>query len=231
MKRAIPFAFGLAAFTAVSTASAQVRYIDEVFTDAEITVTPDIIFGANIDFLTSNFSNPADFGPEVVQLQTLVSQQMPIPAAFFNPGDTSTVVKVANLRMDVYEPAQGTDPVDMRPLVIYVHTGNALPPPLNGSPTGTRKDSTAVEMCKRMARRGYVAVSMSYRGGWNPIAPTLEERRGTLLNAIYRAIHDVKQCIRTVKADAATYEIDPTKVILIGRRNGWIHHVGDCHVG
>jgi hypothetical protein len=220
MKRTLHFAFGLAAVALATGVSAQTRYLEEVFTNAQVTVTNDVTYGQNIDFLFSDFSNPSLFGPEVVQLQTLVSTQQPIPGEFFNPSDTSTVLKVSNLRMDVYQPDQSIDAVTNRPLVIYVHTGDALPPPINGSPNGTRKDSTCVEICSRMARRGYVAVSMSYRGGWNPLAATEQERRGQLLNAIYRAIHDVRQCVRTVKADAATYEIDPTKIILMGEGTG-----------
>ncbi len=135
----------------------------------------------------------------------------------------TTAVKVSNLRMDVYQPDQSIDAVTNRPLVIYVHTGDALPPPINGSPNGTRKDSTCGGDLQRMARRGYVAVSMSYRVGWNPLAATEQERRGKLLNAIYRAMHDVRQCTRVLKADAAganTYEIDPTKIILMGEGTG-----------
>ncbi|MBP7515839.1 MAG: T9SS type A sorting domain-containing protein [Flavobacteriales bacterium] len=196
------------------------RYATEVFTDAQLTITPDVPFGQNVDFLTSDLSNPAVFVPEVQMLQGMVSNGDPIPLAFFNPADTSTAVKVANLQMDVYEPSQATDCEQNRALFIFVHTGNALPPPLNGSPNGTRKDSSAVEVCKRMARRGYVAVSMSYRLGWNPLGATLEIRRGTLLNAIYRAIHDVKQCIRNAKANADDWNIDPSKVILYGEGTG-----------
>ncbi len=204
-------------------AQAQDRYLEEVFTPAQITATSDVTFGTNIDFLTSDFTNPATYGPDVMQLQSLVSSGQPIPAAFFDPVDESTVVKVTNLKMDVYQPDQAVDSETERPLFIFVHAGNALPPPLNGSPNGTRKDSSAVEVCKQMARRGYVAVSMSYRMGWNPLGSTLEIRRGTLLNAIYRAIHDVKQCVRNLKADAAganTYAIDPDKIILYGEGTG-----------
>ncbi|MBX2982945.1 MAG: T9SS type A sorting domain-containing protein [Flavobacteriales bacterium] len=221
MTRKLLLALPLAA-VALST-HAQERYLSEVFTPAQVMITNDVIFGTNIDFLTSDFSSPAAYGPEVAQLQGLVSSGQPIPAEFFNPGDASTVVKVTNLRMDIYEPDQGVDSETARPVFIYVHTGNALPPPINGSPMGTRKDSSAVEICKQMARRGYVAVSMSYRAGWNPLGSTVEVRRGTLLNAIYRAIHDVKQCIRNIKADAAdanTYAIDPNKVILFGEGTG-----------
>lgn len=221
MSKRVRFALPLMALAIA--AQAQDRYLNEVFTADEVTITNDVIFGTNIDFLTSDFSDPSAATPDVVALQTLVSTGTPIPPAYFDPSDPSTVVKVTNLMMDVYEPDQSVDTEEARPVFIFVHTGNALPPPLNGSPLGTRKDSSAVEICKQMARRGYVAVSMSYRAGWNPLGTTLEIRRGTLLNAIYRAIHDIKQCVRTLKADADadnTYAIDPNKIILYGEGTG-----------
>lgn len=223
MTRNIRYAFPLAALAFSPPAHAQDRYLSEVFTPSEVSITSGVIFGTNIDFMTSSFSNPSLYGPEVVQLQGLVSTGQPIPAPFFNPQDASTVVKVTNLMMDVYQPDQSVDSEVARPVFIFVHTGNALPPPLNGSPNGTRTDSSAVEVCKQMAQRGYVAISMDYRNGWNPLGSTLEIRRGTLLNAIYRAIHDVKQCVRNLKADAAganTYAIDPDKIILYGEGTG-----------
>ncbi len=219
MNRTLPLALVSAALGLASTANAQQRYINEVFTNAQITITNDVTYGTNVNFLTSNFASPL-VPTDLVTLQTAVSTGQTIPAAYFNPADPSTAVKVTNVQMDIYQPDQALDAVTERPLVIYVHTGILLPPPINGSPNGTRKDSSAVEMCKRMARRGYVAVSMSYRGGWNPLAATEQERRGSLLNAIYRAIHDVRQCTRTLKADANTYRIDPDKVIVIGEGTG-----------
>ncbi len=223
MNRNLRYAIPLAALAFSPQAHAQDRYLSEVFTPAQVTLTSGIIYGTNIDFLTSSFADPSLYGPEVGQLQGLVSSGQPIPAPFFNPQDPTTVVKVASLKMDVYEPDQSVDSEVARPVFIFVHTGNALPPPLNGSPTGTRTDSSAVEICNRMARRGYVAISMDYRNGWNPLGTTVEIRRGTLLNAIYRAIHDVKQCVRNLKADAAgpnTYAVDPSKIILYGEGTG-----------
>jgi len=218
MKRPLHYAWAAAALALAAPASAQ-RYLSEVFSDANLTITNDVIYGTNIDFLSSNFASP-DVNANVTELQTAVTLGNPIPAAYFDPNDGSTAVKVTNLRLDVYEPSQGVDTETERPLVIYVHTGNALPPPINGSPNGTRKDSSAVESCKRFARRGYVAVSMSYRLGWNPLAATELERRGSLLNAIYRALHDVRQCVRSMKANAATYRIDPEKIIVVGEGTG-----------
>ncbi|QQR86596.1 MAG: T9SS type A sorting domain-containing protein [Flavobacteriales bacterium] len=223
MKRTLrngALAFGVLAAGAVT---AQTRYIDEVFTDAEITVTSNVIYGTNIDFLRSVFTQPAIYGPEIVQLQTLVSTQQPIPADFYSPDTNLTKVKVTDLRMDVYQPDQGVDTVAARPVILYLHTGNLLPPPFNGSPNGLRTDSCAVVACQKLAKRGYVAISVSYRGGWNPLGATVQVRRGTLLNAVYRAIHDVKQCTRTLRADAAgsnLYAINPDKLTVWGEGTG-----------
>jgi len=221
MKRSLPLALVTVALGVTGTVSAQ-RYLTEVFPTSSLIITPNVIYGTNIDFLTSNFGSPLVPG-DIATLQTAVTLGDPIPAAYFDPSDPSTAVKVTNVRMDVYEPDQNVDTEANRPVVVYLHTGNALPPPVNGSPNGRRTDSTAVEMCSRMARRGYVAISMSYRLGWNPLAPSEQERRGQLLNAIYRAIHDVRQCVRTLKADADgdnTYNIDPTRVIVLGEGTG-----------
>tara|TARA_B100001245_G_scaffold236206_1_gene226241 strand:- start:2269 stop:3666 length:1398 start_codon:yes stop_codon:yes gene_type:complete len=118
------------------------------------------------------------------------------------------------------------DTITDRPVIVYVHTGNFLPPPLNGGPTGRKEDSTAVYLCREWAKRGFVAVALSYRLGWNPLAsgPTGPiVRRATLLNAVYRAIHDVKECVRSLKEDESnsnTYGIDPDKIVLYGQGSG-----------
>lgn len=79
-----------------------------------------------------------------------------------------------DLVMDIYEP--DGDTLSERPLVIVGHRGDFLPPIINQSPYGTRKDSAVVEMCKRFAKKGYVAVSMDFRLGWNPLGSSLEKR-------------------------------------------------------
>lgn len=207
------------------------RYLTEVFTNDQITVTSDVIYGTNVDFLTSNLGSPL-VPADVVALQTAVSTGQQIPAAYFDPGDGSTGLKVTNVRMDIYQPDQTIDQETARPVMLYLHTGNALPPPINGSPNGRRTDSTAVEICRRFARMGYVSVSMSYRGGWNPLAATEEERRGQLLNAIYRAIHDVRQCVRTLKQDAGEfnnqYHICADRIVVVGEGTGGYIALGNA---
>lgn len=127
-----------------------------------------------------------------------------------------------DLKMDVYEPTGDTETA--RPLVIYIHTGSFLPLLINGTPSGDKTDSASVEMCKQFARRGYVAASMDYRLGWNPISPEQDVRTGTLLQAVYRAILDAKACVRYFKMDYSTqgntFAIDTNRIILVGQGTG-----------
>ncbi len=125
------------------------------------------------------------------------------------------------LQMDVYRPAG--DNATNRPLIVYLHTGSFLPPIVNGSATGSRKDSATAEMCREFARRGYVVASVSYRLGWNPQG-NQEVRTGTILNAVYRANQDVKTAIRFFRKETATngnpYGIDTTKIVVVGQGTG-----------
>ncbi len=128
-----------------------------------------------------------------------------------------------SLLMDIYLPL-GDEPGVERPLVLYLHGGLLLPPFLNGQVTGSKLDSTVVEVCTRLAQSGYTAVAPTYRLGWNPIAAGIDVRRGTMLQAFYRAVHDTHAAIRflrkTVMEDGNPYGIDPTRVALWGEELG-----------
>lgn len=221
MRKLLHVTFLLALMCSVSSAFAQ-RYLEEVFSDDEIIVSMDNVFATNIDFMTSNLAGP-NTATDLGTLSFAVENDMPIDAAYYDVLDESTDVKVRDIAMDLYYPDPAVDDVEMRPVIIYVHTGNFLPPPLNGSPTGLKTDSAAVNLCMQWAKRGYVAVSCDYRLGWNPLAETVQERRGTLLNAVYRAIHDVKMGVRALRDDANNdnmYEIDESKMVIYGQGSG-----------
>ncbi|MDB4106856.1 T9SS type A sorting domain-containing protein [Bacteroidia bacterium] len=199
---------------------AQTRYVDAIYTDADIEVTSNVDYATNIDFLTSKTSNQANVGRDITAIKTALATSQPIPTPFFNPADTTTDLKVTTVKMDIYKPKTSADATTDRAVIVYLHTGNFLPPPINGSPSGLKTDSSAIVLCTEWAKRGYVAVSVSYRLGWNPLAEQADVRRGQLLNAVYRAIHDVKQAVRMLKDDAATYAIDPSKIALYGEGTG-----------
>lgn len=125
------------------------------------------------------------------------------------------------LKMDIYEPAGDT--AIIRPLVIYLHTGSFLPVPLNGQCTGDKSDSASVEMCNRLAKKGYIVASLNYRLGWNP-GGDQDTRTGTLLNAVYRALQDAKSAVRYFRKTVATmgnpYMVDETKIAIGGQGSG-----------
>lgn len=127
-----------------------------------------------------------------------------------------------DLLMDVYTPTGDTE--TDRPVVIYFHTGSFLPQYLNGQITGGRLDSTVVEVCARLAQRGYVAIAATYRQGWLPLAPDQNVRTGTLLQAAYRGIQDSRTCTRFLRKSVAEqgnpYGIDPDRIILWGQGTG-----------
>lgn len=126
------------------------------------------------------------------------------------------------LVMDIYEPTGDTE--TDRPVVLYFHTGNFLPYPQNGGTGGFKTDSTAVEICTRLAKLGYVAASVDYRIGWNPIAETQPERSFTLINAAYRGVQDCRTAIRyfrmTEAEEGDPFGIDGSRVAVWGQGTG-----------
>lgn len=127
------------------------------------------------------------------------------------------------LLLDVYEPT--ADTAALRPLVLLCHTGNFLPHPLNGSVSGNKNiDNTTIEIANRLASMGYVAANMDYRLGWNPIAPTVEERTSTLINAAYRGVQDLRTAVRYFKKEVAEngnpYRIDTSRIVAWGVGTG-----------
>ena len=123
---------------------------------------------------------------------------------------------------DIYEPSGDT--LTDRPVVILAHTGSFLPPVINGQPTGNKSDSSIVHQCMRWAKKGYVAVAMNYRLGWNPSSQDQDTRTSTLLQAAYRGVQDAKALVRflrkTEDIDGNPYGIDPNKIALGGHGTG-----------
>src|SRR6187549_538100 len=78
------------------------------------------------------------------------------------------------LLFDLYFPIGDT--CTLRPLAVVLHTGTFLPRGLF-APTGDKDDYANQQICTRLAKRGYVAASVQYRAGWNPIATSDTVRR------------------------------------------------------
>ena len=128
----------------------------------------------------------------------------------------------APLLCDIYEPKNDT--MTDRPVIVLIHTGSFLPAIANGQATGSKSDLSIVENCTRWAKKGYVAVAMDNRIGWNPTSPDQNTRTSTILQAAYRGIQDAKAMVRymrkTVAEDGNMYGIDDSKIVLGGQGTG-----------
>ena len=138
--------------------------------------------------------------------------------------DVANTPQPVDLLMDVYEPADDTAAV--RPVIILAHRGDYLPQYLNMEPYGARNDFALVEMCTRFAKMGYVAISMDYRLGWNPLSDDEIELRSTVIQAVYRIIQDMRTCVRYVRKHAAedgnTFRFDTDRIAVGGMdAAGW----------
>lgn len=130
------------------------------------------------------------------------------------------------LQADVYSPENDNE--TSRAAVIVLHTGNFLPKYINQSFSGNNKDSAIVVTSEMFAKRGYVAFAPNYRTRWDPTSQDPVEgadiRRGTLLNAVYRALGDVKTLVRFLKKSVAEdgnpYGINPDRIIVYGHGSG-----------
>lgn len=222
---------GLAITLGLTTTSfAQERFMDEIFTDAEITVVKDQPYSVNLNWIWSDFSDMAAAGADLQVLQGIATSGGAYPTKYFLPNNASTppgdvtAIKLSASRMDIYMPIPGAvDTMAERPVILYAHTGNFFPKGVNGQPTGDKNDSAAAEICRQFAKRGYVAVAVNYRLGWNPFSQDLDTRTGTLLNAVYRAIHDMKQAVRVVKKSSLAgnpFAVDKDKVMIFGQGSG-----------
>ena len=117
-------------------------------------------------------------------------------------------------KMDIYTP--DGDTVTNRPVILYMHGGAFY--------AGEKGSVDCVDFCTSYAKKGYVAIAMSYRQGWNPTSPSQSVRTATILQAAYRGIQDAKAMVRymrkTVAEDGNAYGIDDTKIVLGGQGTG-----------
>lgn len=117
------------------------------------------------------------------------------------------------LRLDMYQPAGDT--AARRPVVVVAHSG--------GFYTGSRTNGTSVDLATRFAKKGYVAVSISYRLLANVNCGSL----GGLISdasgcryATMAATSDAQAAVRWVRANADAYGFDPGRVAIMGDSAG-----------
>ncbi len=114
------------------------------------------------------------------------------------------------LTFDLYEPTG--DAVTLRPMMIWVHGGS-----FSG---GDKTSPELVDEANVFSKKGYVNASINYRlepGGCSAGAPT-----STCVKAILEAQQDAQTAVRYFRTNAATYDIDDTRIAIGGSSAGAI---------
>jgi PKD repeat protein len=128
-------------------------------------------------------------------------------APFLNsPYSDERNTTTGNLVMDIYQPLN--DDLNKRPVIIFVHSG--------GFSTGNRNHDDMVAFCNEYAKRGYVTVTIDYRKGVYFYA----DANLHYTRAVYRGIQDGRTAVRYLRANAALYGIDPSKIYMGGSSAG-----------
>jgi acetyl esterase/lipase len=115
-----------------------------------------------------------------------------------------------DLRLDLYQPTGDT--VTARPAVVWVHGGSFC--------CGSKTSAEIVDEANAFARMGYVSVSIDYRlasGGCTGGADVVR-----CVTAIGQAREDAQTAVRFLRANAATYRIDPDRIAIGGSSAGAI---------
>ncbi|MGE5447340.1 MAG: alpha/beta hydrolase [Bacteroidales bacterium] len=117
-----------------------------------------------------------------------------------------------SLDLDIFTPA--FDNQSNRPLILYMHGG--------GFSGGARNEPGIQEFCRKLARHGYVAVSMSYRltragtaTAFGCDCPAVDK-----LNTFNEAVEDIQDATFFLIKNRDKMGIDPHKIILSGSSAG-----------
>jgi acetyl esterase/lipase len=130
--------------------------------------------------------------PRTVTAQAPKGPKVP-DTVVFEPGIEYSNPDDQHLKLDLARPKNGDGPF---PAVLCIHGG--------GFRAGNRESYDG--LCVRLAEKGYVAVTASYR-----LAPKYP---------FPAAIHDTKAAVRWLRANAAKYRIDPDRIGITGGSAG-----------
>ena len=113
------------------------------------------------------------------------------------------------LLLDVYQPAGDTEA--SRPAFVWIHGG--------GFTGGDKADALDATIATRFAKRGYVTASINYRLREGEY---FEEGDPRLPGVIADAQHDAQAAVRWLRANAATYRINASRIAVGGTSAGAI---------
>ncbi len=138
---------------------------------------------------------------EVSITQDVVYGNAPdLPFVFFFEWNTVDI----DLDMDIYQPLNDTE--IQRPVIIFLHPGAFF--------SGNKDSDDMVSLSMSAAKRGYVAISASYRLGLNIVSTYSGER------AVYRGVQDASALVRYLRHYHEELNINPDQIFIWGSSAG-----------
>lgn len=125
------------------------------------------------------------------------------------PKTTGTI----DLKLDLWKPTGPNQPA-LLPGLVLIHGG--------GFKGGDKADNKYTKISQTYAKRGYVVISINYRlQGDNPSAEKGPFPNFLLLSrTMNAAVQDAANAVRWLRANAAIYRIDPTRIAIMGSSAG-----------
>lgn len=114
------------------------------------------------------------------------------------------------LKLDIYQPQNDT--AQIRPLIIFMHGG--------GFAGGTRKNDSEVKFAQASARKGYVAVQISYRLTRKGQSFGCDYDAAGKIETFQKAAEDFMDAVQFMLNNKDEYRIDPGQVIVGGSSAG-----------
>ena len=160
-----------------------------------------VIFIFLFSFISGQMRYQNEIFDEVLKTENIVYGNAPdLPFIFLFEWNTVDV----DLEMDIYEPNQDT--VTNRPVIVLIHPGAFF--------TGNNEVDDMVSLANSSAKRGFLAVSISYRLGLNVLSDYSGER------AVYRGVQDLSAAVRFLRENYLQYGIDRDKIYVWGSSAG-----------
>lgn len=123
---------------------------------------------------------------------------------------TVTYDTIKSLQMDVYSAT--ADDLKNRPLVLFVHGG--------GFAGGARDEPEIVDFCKNMARRGIVAVSMSYTLTMKGQSFSCDQPSENKLSTFKQVAEEIHSAAIYLIRNNSELRINPEHIVLAGSSAG-----------
>lgn len=166
---------------------------------------PLVVFTALLTLLLSHLeAHSQSFVDQTYKVTSFKDVQFATAIGFDGRTDT--------LRMNIVVPTN--DNAVKRPLVMWIHGGGFI--------QGNRTDFQA--LAESWARRGYTAVTISYRLGIHGglFDPPFAYDEAELIRACFRGIQDIRTGLRFLAKNASQYGIDTSRIVIGGASAGSI---------